>query len=114
MTLFTIKRGDTSPALSATLVDPDGSPADLTLADRVEFRMNAPYKDELITGDTDGNVSYLNKSEGRVQYNWQSGDTANAGQKEAEFVVEYSNGNTRTYPNDGFFYINVEEDIAKL
>ena len=114
MTLFTIKRGDTSPALSATLLDPDGEPADLSLAERVEFRMNAPYDDELITGSTDDNVSYLNKGEGRVQYDWQPGDTDTVGQKEAEFVVEYSNGNIRTYPNDGFFYINIEQDIEEL
>jgi hypothetical protein len=68
----------------------------------------------LITGTTENNVSILDENEGRVQYDWQPGDTDEVGQKEAEFVVTFNNGKTRTYPNDGFFYINIEQDIEEL
>jgi len=112
--VFTIKKGDTSPALTATLIDTDGEPAALTLAENVEFHLNIPYEDGKISSDLTENVSILDAAEGRVQYDWQEGDTDEPGQREAEFVVEYDNGKTQSFPNDGFIYVNIERDVETL
>jgi len=111
---FTIKKGDTSPALTATLIDPDGEPAPLNLADEVEFYLNVPRSESKISDDLSGGVSILNGEEGRVQYSWSAGDTDAVGQREAEFVVTFQNGKIQSYPNDGFIYVLVERDVETL
>jgi len=111
---FTIKKGDTSPALTATLIDPDGEPAPLALADKVEFFLNTPRSDESISANMSSGVSILDEDEGRVSYSWSSGDTDAVGQREAEFVVTFDNGKVQSYPNDGFIYVIVERDVETL
>jgi hypothetical protein len=111
---FTIKKGDTSPALTATLIDADGEPAPLTLADKVEFFLNTPRSDQKISADMSSGVSILNPDEGRVSYSWSDGDTDVVGQREAEFVVTFENGKVQSYPNDGFIYVIVERDVETL
>jgi hypothetical protein len=111
---FTIKKGDTSPTLAATLIDPDGEPAPLSLASEVEFFLNTPRSDDKISADTSSGVSILNASDGRVSYSWSSGDTDIVGQREAEFVVTFNNGKVQSYPNDGYIYVIVEEDVETL
>jgi len=111
---FTIKKGDTSPALTATLIDPDGEPAPLTLADEVEFFLNTPRSESKISDDLSGGVSILNAQDGRVQYSWNDGDTDAVGQREAEFVVTFENGKVQSYPNNGFIYVVVERDVETL
>lgn len=111
---FKIKKGDTSPALRAELVNPDGSSAALSLAEKVEFFFNDPKKDFKVSDDLSGGVSILNESEGTVQYQWSDTDTDKVGQKEAEFVVTFENGKVQSYPNTGFIYIQVFEDVETL
>jgi hypothetical protein len=111
---FQIKKGDTSPALKAKLINPDGSPAALSLAEEVEFYLNDPKDNEKISDDLDGNVSILNASDGQVQYQWKDGQTDNVGQKEAEFVVTFENGTVQSYPNNGFLYINILKDVETI
>jgi|APHM01.1.fsa_nt_gi hypothetical protein len=114
MTEFTIKKGDTSPSLEATLINPDGSPAALSLAEDVEFHLGSIEDGKIVTDDTSGNVSILNEEKGKVQYNWTDNDTEKTGVFEAEFVVNFSNGKEQTYPNNGFIKVYVRQDIESL
>ena len=107
METFYIKRGDTSPAIRYAL-----SPAtvDLTGA-TVQFQMRArrprggpPVIDAAAVVVTATGTP-------TVEYQWQDGETANAGEYQAEFEVTYTNGKIETFPNDEFILVKIAEDI---
>lgn len=104
---FRIKRGDTRPALEVICGDEDGNPRDLSNA-TAQFHME----------DQDGNVTIdaaatiTNASEGKVAYEWASGDTDTIGLYGGEFEITYSDGKSETFPNYGSIDIEIVEDIA--
>lgn len=101
---FFIKRGDTSPAIRYLL-----QPSGVNLAgSTVRFQMrerggamtlNAPAVVTIPTGTP------------TVGYDWQSDNTAEAGQFEAEFEVTYADGTVETFPNNGFLNVRIAEDV---
>lgn len=106
---YTIKQGDTAPALEATLLNENNDPAELDLANEVTFQLRG--ENISITDDTTGNVSILSEDNGDVQYVWEDGQTDVAGFYQAEFIVEYTNGRVQSFPNDDFINVRIEEDI---
>jgi hypothetical protein len=50
--------------------------------------------------------------DGRVRYDWQSGDTALPGVYFAEWRVQYATGKEATFPNNRHLLIDVLEGIA--
>lgn len=109
MANFKLKTGDTSPAIKRQLTDNSGNPVDLTGAS-VKFGM-WNIIDESIKIDASGTIT--DASNGKVKYEWQSGDTDTEARYEAEFEVTYSDSGTETFPNDPDKNIIVEigEDI---
>jgi len=109
---FTIKEGDTSPAITVELRD-DSTPIDLTNK-TVAFQMKHRVDDTVIKGlcITDDNNT------GHATYSWAEGETDTVGTYDAEFVIDYSNPDTldtldpdETFPSDGFLTIAVTERI---
>ena len=104
--VFYIKRGDTLPALTATLLEPDGkTPVDLTNS-TVVFQM----RDRKNTLVLEGDCTVLDDVGGRVEYEWQEGDTDTVGAMRGEFEIT-SDAGTATAPNYGFFTVNIADDI---
>ena len=105
---FNIKQNDTSPALAAQLLDGSQNIIDLTGAS-VRFHMK-------IAGGTtvavDNAAVVTNGSEGRVQYEWVTGDTTTAANYQGEFEVTYQNGTVESFPNSGYIVIRVIPEIA--
>lgn len=106
---FSIKRGDTEPALAATLEDDEGNPVDLTNVNGVDFHMKDPRESGT---KVDAAATVTDGANGVVEYRWASGDTDTPGEYDAEFEVTYSGGGVETFPNDGFLTVKVLEDIA--
>lgn len=106
---FKIKSGDTRPTLEAQLLDEERQPRDLSLVDVVNFHMKQVDSQEVVV---DATGSVFNDSEGKVIYEWSSGDTDTIGRHEAEFEIQYSNGTTETFPNNGFIEVYITEDLA--
>jgi len=104
-----IKKGDTSPALAATLTYPwpnGASIVDLTGATSVYFNMGnvtdyTPYTSGLavITGSTTGDC----------KFNWTTISTSSVGTYWGEFQVNWT-GSRMTIPNDHNLKIEVFED----
>lgn len=110
---FTIKRNDTSPALEYQLQDDGENAIDITGFSEVSFLMRKMAASTLsIDDDTSGNVSVTDASSGLVRYNWQAADTSTAGEFEAEWEVEYSDGSVETFPNTGFIDIEINRDLS--
>ena len=95
--VFKIAKGDLDAPLGRTLQQ-DGVAVDLT-GKTVEFKMVA--SDGTVTVDwTSSNVTIVTASEGKVQYDFQSGDVDTAGTFYYWFRVVASS-ETKTFPPDG-------------
>lgn len=99
----TYKRGDTNPPLQVQLLNPDGSPMNLT-THVVTFRMGLPGQARKVNG---GNVFHVNDATGIVEQRWGATDLDTLGEFRAEFVVD---GND-TRPKGGYIIVAVEEIV---
>jgi hypothetical protein len=107
MLKFTIKRGDTSPALRFALLPENVSLTGAT----VRFQMRARRGSTVINRAAE----ILSVFEPAVvAHFWIPSDTDTPGRYEAEFRVIYLDGRTETFPNLGFIEVFVTEDVAGL
>ncbi len=100
---FYIKKGDTAPPLRVFLRQRDNTAIPLPSGTVVKFHMN----DGAIA---DGAVTILDAVLGKVEYVWQSGDTATAGTFDSEFEITYVGGSIQTVPSKGYIEIQVSDD----
>lgn len=107
MLKFTIKRGDTSPALRFALLPDNVSLAGAT----VRFHMRLRGGGTLVDRPAETETVF---APAIVAYRWQQGDTDEAGRFEAEFRVTYLDGAVETFPNLGFIEVFVTEDVQGL
>ena len=134
MATFTLKRGDTAPAIEISLskvgTEPrefwDGSldkPDGVNQREIKEVRFIMLAKDNTIVGSTSvdrytGVGSFRTESSKTIlAYSWKEGDTITAGNYKAEFEVIYENatggyGKKRTFPSTtgDTLTIIIEED----
>lgn len=104
---FFLKQRDTSPALQYTVKDEDGSAIDLSGA-TVTFYMQDETGTTVIDG---GSVTLVDAANGIVKYEWQDGDSDNAGYFKAEFLVTFGDGTKRTSPDPGWISIVVSGSV---
>jgi len=111
---FTIKRGDTSPALRQRLVpSQETQNHGITGYNAVKFFMRDASTYELIVSATDDdNITIIDAEDGAVEYQWQPGDTSKSGIYEAEWEVTYFDNSVETFPNDGYVEIEILEDLG--
>ena len=105
---FYIKQNDTRPIISATLIDGDGSIANLDGAS-VVFKMR---KVGATVSTVDAAATIADAENGKVTYAWTALNTATVGDYEAEFEVTYAGGGIQTFPNNGYIEIEIVDDIA--
>ena len=103
MSSFSLKQGDTSPALEYSLVPDDVSLTGAT----VRFRMENARRETVI--DRPGTIA--SEQPPILSYEWQAGDTAENGLFSAEFAVTYSGGAVETFPNEGFIAVAVNRRV---
>ena len=108
MSTFTIKRGDTSPAIESVLRNSTGTPVDLTDAS-VRLVMETRLGESLI----DEPASNQDPTEGVVVYEWRPGDTAYPGRHRAEWRVTFDDGTVETFPNSEFLYIFIQDSVSE-
>lgn len=106
---FVTKRGDLEPPLEATLENADGTPKDLSTASGVDFHMADP--DET-TAKVDKDATITDGVNGQVSYSWDSEDVDTTGEFEAEFEVIWSDGDTETFPKDGYLDVRILDTLA--
>lgn len=104
--IFQIKRDSTSPSLVRELLDGEGNPLPMSEAAKVYFSMGTP---EGLTHIYRAACEIL--PDGRVQYDWQPGDTSITARFEGEFIVEWSGGEEQYVPSNGFVVIQIGRNI---
>lgn len=98
-----MKTNDTRPYLQVQLLNPDGTPQDLT-GKAVTFVMKRGG-----TVKINAAASLVVANEGLVEYRWGgAGNTDTTGEFQAEFVV---NG-IDTYPKEGYITVIFQQDLA--
>ena len=109
---FYIKNGDTAPAYVVDLQeDVDTTPVaiDLTAATSVTIKMRP-------TGTTGvpsltAVMDVTTAATGRCTYEWQTGDTDDAGTYDVEFEILWTDGTIETVPNQGYLTIEITDDL---
>lgn len=107
--MFSIKQGDSEPPLQVILKDADGKVAIINVGDVVTFRMSPV---SVGVGPTVNATATVNDGTlGDVQYDWPGGAPA-AGLYRAEFHVARVNGDSVTFPGDGYIDVKIETALG--
>lgn len=87
-------QGDTRPAVEGTLrVTRTGDILDLTNAESIKFQLRKA-DDELYT--VDGEAIFVNRTAGRVRYEWDDGDLNNPGEYLAQWEIVWDDDTVQT------------------
>lgn len=108
-TNFYIKQNDTAPAIEAVLTNAAGRSKSMINASVVRFSMSTENGTQILNRET-GYVS--NGTKGIVGYQWAAGDTSTVGVHNAEFEIEYNNGQIETFPNSGYIKVIIRAELA--
>lgn len=101
--MFTIKQYDTAPSLEVVLLDHLGVAVNLTGCD-ITFSMRSRDDSSLVV---DGPALILEALNGKVVYEFASGDTNTSGAFYGEMRVRYPNLSFETFPNAEYININI-------
>ena len=93
---FTIKSGDRLPALATQLLDEDGNVIDLTLCTSAKVVVASGVAYRRIVDEKEARILEP-KTDGRIEYDWGSGETSKAGEYLLEVVLTIG-GLRRTVP----------------
>ena len=105
---YTLKRYDTGPAITATILDANGNVVNLTGAS-VNFVMRPMTA---VAPTTNLAATIVTPSAGTVTYQPTATDTGIAGIYQAEFHITSSGGVKTTFPTDGYLEVSIEEDLV--
>ena len=108
MATFYLKKGDTLPVVDAKLGSLATGAEDLTGA-TVLFRLR---KRGASTNAISAPAAIVSPTEGTVRYSWIDGDTTSLGIYDGEFVVTFSDGKVKTFPNNGYFIIEITANLS--
>jgi len=113
MANFVMKVGDTSPDIEIQCQDSAGDPVDISGAD-VKFHL---VPQDGTTLEIDSVATITSGSDGKVKYEWATGDTDLTAQTyDAEFQVTFSPGTgseaIETFPNTGNISIQFIEELG--
>ena len=101
-----MKQGDLEPDFDPVLYDPDGQPYDLSTATSVKVTCYQNGASVFTSRTASGNSS------GQVNMPWVSGDTDDRGEMLLEVEVEWTSGRIQTFPDNGYFIVNVTPDLT--
>jgi len=102
--------GDTDTSIDDQLVA-DGSAVDISNFSSVEIHIEKP-DDTVITDDTNGGVTVTDAANGKVKYEFASGDLDRPGRYRYEWQITFGGGDVLTVPSSGLGIIQVREELA--
>lgn len=90
MSDFNLRQGDLLPVLTATVLQPDGTPSNIQGGTTARFRMTRRLGGGTNPGpvvNIDRAATIVDAPTGKVQYTWAGGDTDVPGVYDFEFVL---------------------------
>jgi hypothetical protein len=97
--------GDTSPSISYDMTDLEDAVASVT------FTMRKPGSLEPKVDAEAATFTEVDETSGRATYDWAAEDVDEEGTFWGQFKVTYENGDTTTYPNEGYVAIVFEASL---
>jgi len=107
-TVTRLKRHDTAPAFTASLLDANGDPVNLSGA-AARFLMRNPRTRAL---KVSGAMSITDAALGRVSYAWAAADTDTPGVYQVEVQVTFADTTIETFPNGSHHRLEVLKDLG--
>lgn len=107
-TTFKIKQSDTLPALRRQLLDANGNPVNLTLAESAKFIMSTTGGGVVVNAA----AVIEDAASGWVRYDWAAVDTTTAGAYRGEFQVTMADGDIVTGPTDTYIKIRITPELG--
>jgi hypothetical protein len=107
-TITKIKRNDTRPSFTATLVDAAGNAVDLSGAAAL-FLMRDPRTRAL---KVSGAMTIVDPAAGTVRYDWAAGDTDKAAVYQVEVQITFGDTTIETFPNGSHHRLEVVKDLG--
>lgn len=111
---FTIKQNDRRPLFVVALKDDFGEETEaavnLTSATSAAFNMREAGGGAVKISAVTATIS--DAANGVVTYAWGADDLDTVGEYEAEVEVTWNDGKKETFPNNGYWTVNVVDDIA--
>ena len=105
--MITIKQGDTYPPLRAYLQMVTGKAIRLNGA-----TVKLIVRDPLSIPKINKPVDIIDADNGYVEYRWETADTNQYGEFRGEFEITQQDGSIVTVPNDGYFTINISDELG--
>ena len=105
---FIIKQDDLRPYLQGQLIQPNGSPFNLSLASALMLVMRRANTQQVHLKKPCVVTDAVN---GKFEYRWSGSDTATAGTYEAEIEVNWA-GEPQTVPANTYYTITIVDDIG--
>lgn len=102
-----MKQNDTWPPMPAQLKDAAG-PIDLTTANAVALHLKAQGSGGATGG---GACVVVDAAAGRVTYTFTTADTDTVTLFDGEFEIDWGSGQTTTVPNDGYFQVQITQEL---
>lgn len=102
---FRIRRGDLLPRLELQLLNSDGQPPDDPIPDGTVVLVEMLHRRTLVLTQLTGVVDDATTWE--VGYDWQAGDTDQAGLYDSHITLIFAGGIPWSFPNDHEFVIQV-------
>jgi hypothetical protein len=106
---FIIKQNDLEPYLPYQILNPDGTPKDLSTATSISIVVRSKGSNQVAFKSPTVIDDPLN---GLGHYEWAVGDTANSGDFEYELEILWQNAKTQTVPVDSYFALTIVADIG--
>ena len=110
--LLTVKREDDYPTLEATLTDADGEVIDLSDSGISTIEVHADHA-ETGTAVINSTATVVDAPVGKVEYPLSKTETILEGRHYLEFVIQYTDGRTRTVPQSGYYYLDVDQPVSR-
>lgn len=98
-----IRQNDTRPIVQAQLLQGYNQPINLNIASAVKFKVKNTNNSVIL----EKAATIATADEGRVEYQWEAGDTEKAGDFRACFEVTFNDGSVVTVPNDSALKMRV-------
>ena len=111
MQILKYKVDDRLPIVIATVKDSTGTVVDISSYTSIKFSMCADDRDRTVKIDKATAAFYTDGTDGKVKYEWASGDLDTAGEYLCEFLLEDASSKKYTLPKEDVIKVQV---VAKL
>lgn len=108
---YYLKQGDDAPTVATILKDINNDPVNLTGASGSAYFRPARVTTGLVTATLTVDPDQA-ANRGLVTFPWPSGGLSVLGEWLGEFEITFTGGKKQTFPNDGYFILEVVPQLA--